>query len=494
MDTLQNIASGFEVVLTPLNLMYVFVGVFLGMIIGVLPGIGGVAGIALLLPLTYYLPPEGSIIMLAGIYYGSIYGGTITSVLLRVPGEASSAVTTFDGYPMAMQGRAGPALGIAAVSSAIGGTVAVVLLSFLAAPLAEFALNFGPPEYVMLAMFGIFLLAYIGSKSMAKTLIPAAFGLLLATVGQDLVESSPRFTFGLVELLGGLELVPIAIGVFGLGEIFYNLERQVSSSIAARVRNVWPSQMDFMDSKGAIFRGTILGSLIGLLPGAGAMVASMTSYGLEKQYSSEPERFGKGAIEGVAGPETANNAAATASFVPLLTLGIPGSAATAVLYGAFLIQDITPGPSLVNENPTVFWGVITSMYIGNLMLLILSIPLIGIFVQMLRVRFGILAPLVVMISMVSIFAVNNSSFDMWILLAFGVLGYAMKKSGFEPGPLVLAFVLGPILEISFRQSMLLSGGGFEIFVMRPISGFLVAVMLLMIAASAVRLVKRSRYR
>jgi putative tricarboxylic transport membrane protein len=490
-DAIQGILTGFEVILTPVNLAYVFVGVLLGMVVGILPGLGPVATIAILLPLTYSIPPESAIIMLAGIYYGSAYGGTITSVLLRLPGEAATVVAAFDGYPMARQGRAGPALGIAAIGSFIGGVIGVAGLTFLAPVLAGFALNFGPPEYAALAVLGILLVAYIGSQSVTRSVISAAFGLLLATIGEDPVTGSSRLTFGITDLLGGLDIVPIAMGLFGIGEILHNLEQQARGTLAtSRVSNIWPSMRDWIQSRGAILRGSVVGFFIGILPGAGATIASLTSYALEKRRSREPERFGKGAIEGVAGPETSNNAAATSSFVPLLTLGIPGSATTAILYGALLLQNITPGPLLVSQNPEIFWGVITSMIVGNLMLLVLNIPLIGLFIQVLRVRLSILAPLVVVVTMIGSFSLNNSVFDIWLVLAFGALGYMMKKYGFEPAPLVLAFVLGPILETAFRQSMLISDGSLGIFVTRPISGLLLAVMLVIVARAILQLVRK----
>jgi putative tricarboxylic transport membrane protein len=490
-DAIQGILTGFEVILTPVNLAYVFVGVLLGMVVGILPGLGPVATIAILLPLTYSIPPESAIIMLAGIYYGSAYGGTITSVLLRLPGEAATVVAAFDGYPMARQGRAGPALGIAAIGSFVGGVIGVAGLTFLAPVLAGFALNFGPPEYAALAVLGILLVAYIGSQSVTRSVISAAFGLLLATIGEDPVTGSSRLTFGITDLLGGVDIVPIAMGLFGIGEILHNLEQQARGTLAtSRVSNIWPSMRDWIQSRGAILRGSVVGFFIGILPGAGATIASLTSYALEKRRSREPERFGKGAIEGVAGPETSNNAAATSSFVPLLTLGIPGSATTAILYGALLLQNITPGPLLVSQNPEIFWGVITSMIVGNLMLLVLNIPLIGLFIQVLRVRLSILAPLVVVVTMIGSFSLNNSVFDIWLVLAFGALGYMMKKYGFEPAPLVLAFVLGPILETAFRQSMLISDGSLGIFVTRPISGLLLAVMLVIVARAILQLVRK----
>lgn len=494
MDLFQSVAAGFEVALAPANLVYVFVGVLIGTTIGVLPGLGPSATIALLLPVTYSLPPEAAIILLAGVYYGAMYGGTITSILLRLPGEAASVVTVIDGYQMARQGRAGPALGIAAIGSFIGGTVAVAGITFLAPTLANFAVRFGPPEYTALVVLGILLVTYLGSKSVAKSLVMAAFGLLLATIGQDPVSGSARFTFGTTNLLAGLDIVPVAMGLFGVGEILYNLEQQARTNFAtSRIRNVWPSWQDWSQAKGSIFRGSIIGFFLGVLPGGSGVLGSMASYALEKRRSKEPERFGHGAIEGVAGPETANNAAVTASFIPLLTLGIPSNAVIALVFGALLLQGITPGPLLISQNPNIFWGVIASMYIGNVFLLLLNIPLVRVFVQLLRVRAAILAPLTVLVAMVGVFSLNNDAFDMWLVLVFGVLGYLMNKSGFEPGPLVLAFILGPILEVSFRQSLRISSGDLGIFVTRPISATIIAAVLLLTTVSIFRLVRnRSR--
>ncbi len=494
MDTLQSIISGFEVALSLENLFYVFIGCFIGMVIGVLPGLGSSATMAILLPFTFTLPPEGAIIMLAGIYYGSMYGGTITSVLLRIPGESASVVTTFDGYQMSRQGRAGIALGISAIGSLIGATIAIIGMSFLAPPLANFAVRFGAPEYTALAVLGILLVSYLGTKSLLKSLIAAAIGPLLATIGRDIVTGSPRFTFGGVTLFGGLEFLAIAVGLFGISDILYNLEQeQDTPPISSRMSRIWPSMADWVQARGAILRGSVVGFFIGILPGGGGILSSLASYALEKRRASEPERFGKGAIEGVAGPEAANNAGATSAFIPLLTLGIPSNSATAILYGALLLQGITPGPFLIVENPEVFWGVIDSMYVGNIFLLIMSIPLIGFFIQLLRVRIGILGPITIMVTMLGTYSINNSVFDMGVTLFFGVVGYLMLKSGFEPGPLVLAFLLGSLLEQSFRQSLSISNGDLGIFVTRPVSGTLFAVTALVVMIPILQFVwKRAR--
>ena len=487
MGILESVQTGFEVVFQPINLFYCFIGVLVGMVVGVLPGLGASATIALLLPLTFALGPEASIIMLAGIYYGSIYGGTITAILLQLPGEANSAVTVIDGYPLGQQGRAGPAMGLAAIGSFIGGTVSIVGLTLFAPLLARVAVTFGPPEYTALTVLGILLVTYLGTKSVAKSLIIAAFGLLLATVGQDPVAGSARFTFGVTPLLSGLDFVAIAMGVFGLGEILYNLEQRIRSEDATtRVDHILPTMADFVQTRFTMIRGALLGFFIGILPGGGGVVSSLASYGIEKRLAREPERFGKGAIEGVAGPETANNAGATSAFIPLLVLGIPANAVTALLFGALLLQGITPSPQLIEQEPELFWGVVNSMYIGNFFLLIMSIPLIGVFVQLLRVRMSILAPIAVMVTMVGIFSLNNNVFDMWVMLTFGVIGYVMRKTGFEPGPLVLAFVLGSIMERAFRQSLLLSNGDPLIFVTRPGSAILLGVAALVVMVPMVQ--------
>jgi len=490
---LSPVLDGFAVVVQPMNLLYCLIGVVIGMLIGVLPGLGPAATIAILLPLTFGLEPVTAIIMLAGIFYGAQYGGTITSVLLRLPGEASSVVTVFDGHALARQGKAGTALGIAAIGSFVGGTLSVVALSLVAPLVAEFALDFGPPEYTALALLGILLVATMSSGGQLKALTAAAIGLLLATVGRDGFTSAERFTFDNLSLADGLDFVPIAMGLFGIGEILYNLEeRHRTVHAPATVANVWPSRADLRQSGGAIGRGSALGFALGVLPGGGAVLASLAAYALEKRRSRHPERFGRGAIEGVAAPETANNAAATSSFIPLLSLGIPANATMAVIFGALLIQGVTPGPQLVTEDPELFWGVVNSMYIGNVLLLIMSIPLVGVFVRILRVRPAILAPVTVLITLVGAYTVNNSVFDIGLVIAFGVIGYLMKKLGFEPGPLVLAFVLGSLLETSLRRSLLLFDGNPAGFLTRPISGTLLAILVAVALLPAAQALRRRR--
>ncbi|MEX5717951.1 tripartite tricarboxylate transporter permease [Geodermatophilus maliterrae] len=484
---LAPVLDGFGVVLEPTNLLYCLIGVVVGMLVGVLPGLGPAATIAILLPITIGIEPVTAIIMLAGIFYGAQYGGTITSVLLRLPGEASSVVTVFDGHALARNGRAGTALGIAAVGSFIGGTVSIVALSFVAPLVAGFALDFGPPEYTALALLGILLVATVSSGDRLKAVIAACVGLLLATVGRDGFTGAERFTFDNLSLADGLDFVPIAMGLFGLGEILYNLEeRHRAVHAPATVANVWPSRKDLRESSGAIGRGSVLGFFLGILPGGGATLGSLASYALEKRRSKTPERFGRGAVEGVAAPESANNAAATSSFIPLLTLGIPANATMAVIYGALLIQGVSPGPQLVDQEPELFWGVVNSMYVGNILLLIMSIPLVGLFVKILRVRSTILAPITVLITLIGVYTVNYDVFDIALVIVFGALGYLMKKLGFDPGPLVLAFVLGSLLEDSLRRSLLLFSGDPTGFFTRPISGTLLVLFLLVALLPLIR--------
>ncbi|AXB42842.1 tripartite tricarboxylate transporter permease [Amycolatopsis albispora] len=493
---LTPVLDGFAVVAEPANLLYCLLGVVIGMLVGVLPGLGPAATIAILLPLTFGIEPVTAIIMLAGIFYGAQYGGTITSVLLKLPGEASSVVTVFDGHAMAKQGRAGTALGIAAIGSFVGGTVSIVALSLLAPLVAGFALDFGPPEYTALALLGILLVATVSSGNRLKALIAACLGLLLATVGRDGFTAAERFTFDNLSLADGLDFVPIAMGLFGLGEILYNLEqRHRAAQAPATVANAWPSRADLKQSSGAIGRGSVLGFVLGILPGGGATLSSLAAYAVEKRRAKDPGRFGKGAVEGVAGPESANNAAATSSFIPLLTLGIPANATMAVIFGALLIQGVSPGPQLVSEDPELFWGVVNSMYLGNILLLIMSIPLVGLFVKILRVRATVLAPITVLITLIGVYTVNNDVFDIVLVIAFGALGYLMKKLGFDPGPLVLAFVLGSLLEESLRRSLLIFDGNPGGFFTRPISGVLLVAFVLVAAWPVVRArQRRSRER
>ncbi|KAB2340419.1 tripartite tricarboxylate transporter permease [Actinomadura rudentiformis] len=493
MDFLSPVIDGFGVAFTPANLLYCLLGVTLGMLVGVLPGLGPAATIAVLLPITYNIEPTAAIIMLAGIFYGAQYGGTITSVLLRLPGEASSVVTALDGHEMAKRGRGGAALGIAAIGSFLGGTVAIIALTLVAPLVAEVALDFGPAEYTMLALLGILMVSTLGTGSVPKSLLMATVGLLLATVGQDPLQGTARLAFGSDELLDGIDFVIVAMGLFGVAEILHNLESlRRRSGRPKAVGSVYPSRTDLRESRGAISRGSVIGFVLGILPGGGATMSSMVAYAVEKKATKKPEEFGKGAIQGVAGPETANNAAATSSFIPLLSLGIPANATMAVMFGALMLQGITPGPLLVKEKPDLFWGVVNSMYIGNLLLLAMSLPLIGIFVRVLRVRPAILASLTILVTMIGVYTVRTNVFDMFLVIGLGAVGYLMKKVGFEPGPLVLAFVLGGILEASFRRSMRTFDGDLTGFLTQPIAASLLAVILIVAALPPLRALHRRR--
>ena len=482
MDIVHSIGLGFAVALQPVNLLYCFLGVFIGTLVGVLPGIGPVGAMSLLLPVTFQTTPEAAVIMLAGIYYGAMYGGSTTSILVNIPGEAASVVTCLDGYQMARQGRAGPALGMAAFGSFIAGTAAIVGLMLLAPPLSRFALKFGPAEYFSLMVLGLCILIYLAHGSMAKALLMAAFGVVLGLVGLDAITAQPRLTFGRMELVDGVGLVPIVMGLFGIAEVLLNIESVLKRDILkSSISGLLPTRQDWRDSAGPLARGSVLGFFLGILPGGGAVISSFLSYALEKRVSRHPERFGHGAIEGVAGPEAANNAAAGGAFIPLMTLGIPPNVVMAMLMGAFIIHGVQPGPLMMTQNPGLFWGVIASMYIGNIMLLILNLPLIGIWVQVLRVPYRILFPLILLFCLIGVYAVSNTVFDIYIMVLFGVLGYLMKKFGYEPAPLVLAFVLGPMLENNLRKSLILSQGDFTTFVTRPLSAIalLLAVVLLL---------------
>ena len=470
MEIVAGLAQGFSVALNPINLLYCFIGVFIGTLVGVLPGIGPVSAMSLLLPVTLSGTPEAGIIMMAGIYYGSMYGGSTTSILVNIPGEAASVVTCLDGHEMAKRGRAGPALGMAALASFAAGTFAIIALMLVAPSLARVAVAFGPPEYFSLMVLGLTILSFLSQGSMAKALLMAAFGILLGLIGMDQITAQARMTFDRLELLDGIGLVPIVMGLFGVAEILSNLERELKREvIQARIGGLWPSLADWAASKWAIIRGTTLGFFLGILPGGGAVIASFASYAMEKKLSRTPERFGKGAIEGVAGPEAANNAAAGGAFIPLMTLGIPPNVVMALLLGAFVIHGLQPGPLMMVQRPDLFWGIVASMYIGNAMLLVLNMPLIGMWVQVLKLPYRVLFPLILMFCVVGVFASGNAVFDVFVMVIFGVLGYLMRKFGYEPAPLVLAFVLGPMLENNLRKSLILSHGDFTIFVERPIS-------------------------
>ena len=495
MGFFDNILLGFQVTLDPNNLFFCAIGVLVGTLVGVLPGIGPQGAMALLLPATFKATPTSSIIMLAGIYYGSQYGGSTTSILVNIPGEPTSLVTCFDGYQMARQGRAGPALGIAAWGSFIAGTLAVIELMCIANPLAKLALSFAPPEYFALICVGLILLTNLARGSTLKALMMTLVGLLIGNIGLDLITGLPRFTFGISELTDGVGLIPILMGLFGITEVFENLEQNLDKReiYQTRIRNLWPSLKDWAEAKWAILRGSCIGLFLGIFPGGGPLLSSFVSYAVEKKVSKHPEKFGKGAIEGVAGPESANNSAAGATMVPLLSLGIPPNVSMAMLYSALIIHGIQPGPLLIKNNPELFWGVIASMYLGNVFLLILNLPLIGIWVQVLKVPYRILFPLILLFCLIGTYAMNNSTFDLFMMILFGVLGYLIKKFGYESAPLILAVVLGPMLEQNLRQSLLLARGSFLIFIIRPISGVILGVAFLLLLTNFLTNV-RKKYR
>jgi len=489
MEIFNNLIVGFAVALTPINLLYCFLGSFIGTAIGVLPGIGPPATIALLLPVTYGIPATSAIILLAGIFYGAMYGGSTTSILLNIPGEAASVVTCLDGYQMARQGRAGAALAISAFGSFIAGTLGVVGLMLLAPPLAAFAVKFGPPENFALLVLGLMMVGYLAGESMTKGLIMACIGLLLGTVGLDPIMGTQRFTYGIFKLSEGFEFILVAMGLFGIGEVLANVEQNITAEVfQTKIRGLLPNREEWRTSAAPIARGSLLGFLIGVLPGGGAIISSFISYALEKKLSKHPERFGKGAIEGVAAPESANNSAATSSFIPLLTLGIPGNASIAVIFAALLIHGVRPGPLLVAEKPEVFWGLIASMYIGNIMLLVLNLPLIGLWVKLLRIPYPLLAPLILVFVIIGAYSVNNSVFDVGVTIAFGLLGYVIRKFNFEPAPLVLAMILGPQLEGSLRRSLIYSRGDLMVFFERPIAAALMTLALFMLLSPIFRMV------
>jgi len=493
MDFFSNLAAGLNVALQPLNLTFCFFGVLIGTLIGVLPGIGPVATISILLPITYGIPTTTAIILLAGIYYGAQYGGSTTSILVNIPGEAASVVTCLDGYQMAQQGRAGPALGIAAFGSFIAGTVGVIGLQAIAPLLVTVALRFGPPEYFSLMILGLILLTYLAEKSMAKALMMAGVGIVFGAVGLDTITGNPRFTFQITELLDGVGLVPLVMGLFGISEVFLNLEKVILREITSgKISHIFPNYQDWMESKGAILRGSLIGFALGILPGGGAILASFASYAVEKRLSKHPEKFGRGAIQGVAAPESANNSAAQGAFIPLLTLGIPANVVMAVLLGAMMIHGINPGPLLLKQHPDLFWGVITSMYVGNIMLLILNLPLLGLWVQILRVPYSILFPIILFFCLIGSYVLNNSTMDVFLMLLFGGLGYLMRKFEYEPAPFILAFVLSPILEEALRQSLTLSSGTFNIFLTRPISVACLILAAVLLISSALPFIRKKR--
>ncbi|MBI4633628.1 MAG: tripartite tricarboxylate transporter permease [Deltaproteobacteria bacterium] len=482
MDTLHDLLYGFSVALQPGNLFLVFVGCFLGTLVGVLPGIGPVGAISILLPMTFQMESAGAIIMLAGIYYGVMYGGSTTSILVNVPGETASVVTCLDGYRMARQGRAGPALGIAAFSSFFAGTIGLIGLQLIAGPLATIALKFGPPEYFAIIVLAFTFITFLSRGSSLKAGIMALVGLILSGVGLDPITSQQRMTFGILNLFEGIGVAPLAMGLFGVAEVFNNLETVVfKKSLAVKIKDIFPTRLDWLQAKWAIVRGTLVGFFLGILPGGGPVIATFIAYGVEKATAKNPERFGKGAIEGVASSESANNAAASTSFIPLLTLGIPPNVVLAVLLGTFLIHGVLPGPLLIKEHPDVFWGLVGSMYIGNAVLLILNLPLIPLWVQVLKIPDKILYPLILLFCLIGAYSINNNVFDIVVMVIFGIVGYLFRKTDYEGAPLIMAFVLGPMVEVNLRRSLLISQGSFSIFFTRPIAlGALLVSLVLVI--------------
>jgi len=483
MDLINNIALGFQTAFTLGNLLYCFIGVFLGTLIGVLPGLGPTATIAMLLPITFALPPISSLIMLAGIYYGSQYGGSTTSILVNLPGEAASVVTTLDGYQMARQGRAGVALATCAIGSFFAGTVATFLIAAFGPPLAAVALKFGPAEYFSLMVLGLVASIVLAQGSLLHAFGMVVLGLLLGLVGTDVTSGVQRFTFGIPELADGIGFVTVAMGMFGLGEIIRNLEAQAERSVVvAKITSLMPTREDWKRMIAPILRGTAIGSALGILPGSGSILGSFAAYSIEKKVSKNRAQFGKGAIEGVAAPEAANNAGAQTSFIPMLTLGIPSNPVMALMVGAMIIQGIQPGPSVITEQPALFWGIIVSMWVGNLFLVILNLPLIGLWVRMIMVPYRLLYPAILVFCAIGVFSLRNSQFDVYMMGLFGILGYVFSKLGCEAAPMLLAFILGPLMEEFLRRAMLLSRGDPWVFVQRPISAILLALAVLAILA------------
>lgn len=493
MDLLANLALGLSVAVSPENILFCLLGALVGTLIGVLPGLGPLATIAMLLPVTFGLPPIGALIMLAGIYYGAMYGGSTTAILVNIPGEAASVVTTLDGHEMAKKGRAGPALAIAAFGSLFAGCVATVVIAVAAQPLSSIALMFGPAEYFSLMVLGLILAVVLARGSVLKAVGMLFLGLVLSMVGTDLETGVSRMTFNVFELTDGINFVVVAMGLFGFAEVMRNLEHSHNRNIVeSKISGLLPSREELRQAAPAIGRGTLLGSLLGILPGGGAIISSFASYTIEKKVSRDPSRFGRGAIEGVAGPESANNAASQTSFIPLLTLGIPPNPVMALMVGAMIIHGIVPGPNVMTKQPELFWGLIASMWIGNLMLVIINLPLIGLWVRLLRVPYRLLFPLIMIICCVGVYSVNNSAFDVYMTAAFALVGYWLIKHDFEPAPLMLAFVLGPMLEENLRRAMLLANGDPITFVSRPISAIMLFAAVAMLLASVLPAIRNKR--
>ncbi|MDA8125246.1 MAG: tripartite tricarboxylate transporter permease [Deltaproteobacteria bacterium] len=481
MDIFGQLLHGFSVATAPMNLLFCFIGVLIGTLIGVLPGIGPPAALSLLLPVTFHVPPVSAIILLAGIMYGAMYGGSTTSILVNIPGEAASVVTCLDGYQMAKKGRAGAALGISAFGSFIAGTISILLLVLLAPTLATFALRFGPPEYFSLMILGLSILVYLAKGSIVNALLMVCFGLLIGTVGLDPMSGVSRFTFKITSLMDGVGLVQIVIGLFGVSEVFLNVERAFKQEILkTRIKGLLPNRAEWKRSIGPIGRGTVIGFFLGVIPGMSVAIPTFISYTLEKKLSHRPDQFGTGMIEGVAGPESANNAASSGTLVPMLSLGIPTGPATALLLGALMIHGLRPGPLLITESPDVFWGLIASLYVGNAMLLVLNLPLIPLWVKILKIPYHYLFPLILLFCIIGAYAVNNNQYDILIMIVFGVIGYVMKKLDYEAAPLVLALVLGPIMENAVRRSLIIADGNPTVFFTRPLSAFFLIAGLLIL--------------
>jgi putative tricarboxylic transport membrane protein len=487
METLNFLLSGFAAAATPANLAFALIGCILGTLIGVLPGLGPAAGTAILIPLTFKLDPTGAIIMLSAIYYGAMYGGTITSVLLNVPGEAASVITCIDGFQMAKQGRGGTALGIAAIGSFIGGIFATVALVVVATPLSTLALRFGPPEFFALMLFGLSLVTGLAGRSLVAGVLMTVVGLLIAMVGIDPVVGAPRFTFGIPELYDGVGFIPVVMGLFGIGEILITAEKPYKEVIKTSFAHLLPSAAEWRRSAGAIVRGTGIGFFLGLIPGVGAIIPTFMSYITEKRLSKTPEQFGTGAIEGVAGPETANNAYANAAMVPLLTLGIPSSPTIAVLMGAFIVNGLTPGPFLFQERPELVWAIIASFFIGNVLLLILNLPLVGLWAKILEIPWQYVCGGTLLFCILGAYSINQSVFDIWLMLIFGIIGYLLRKLDFPIAPAILGLILGPQLEKSLRTSLEMSAGDFTIFLTRPITAVLLLLSVTVLVVSALHL-------
>jgi putative tricarboxylic transport membrane protein len=483
LEPLNGLALGFSVALQPPVLFYAVLGCVVGTLVGLLPGLGPLAGISLLLPLSFGLNPTTAIVLLSGIYYGAMYGGSTTSILMRIPGEAASVVTCIDGHAMTRKGRGGAALAIAALGSFVAGTLSVAALMLAAPALASVALKFGPPEYTALMLLGFIVLSYMSSGPMSKTLAMAVLGLILGTVGIDVMSGHHRFTHGVADLADGLGVVPVAVGLFGLSEILLIAGGEASGVRTPRLRELMPTREELRRSVWPCLRGTALGFLIGIVPGSAHIISSFVSYGVERRLSKHPDRFGQGAVEGVAGPESANNAAASGAFVPMLALGLPSGPVPAVLLAAIMIHGVSPGPLLMEQHPELVWGFIASMYIGNVVLLILNLPLVGLFVNALRIPYPYLYPAIVVFCVLGVYAVNGSAVDVWIMLAAGAAGYILRKFGFDMAPLVLGLILSPMLEMSLGQSLAMSGGSYAIFLERPIALGMLALALALLALS-----------